>query len=494
MKNYYSKSKFVMFYGCHKRLWLEKYKEEYKEEIQNEERLVNGNLVGDLAMSLFGDYYLAETKENDLSKQASNTLEAIKRGEKVICEAAFILENHYCAVDILVCDGDGYSVYEVKSTTSIKPNYLYDLAYQYYVLVNLGYKINSLNLVHINSNYIFKAELDINKYFKINDLTKEVKEKYDDVCNLLEESDRILNDTNEPKSIMSSQCNAYNGCPFLAYCKKYNNIPDKNSVYDLYNNRSKSKQIKLNILSFEDLLDNNIKLSEIQARQIDFALNDRDMYINKEKIKEFLDSFEFPIYFFDFETYQDIIPKYDGTRPYQQIPFQYSLHILNSDGSLEHKEFLGDGIQNPIYDIVDNMINDLGDSGSIVAYNDSFEKSRIKELSEIDLKHKDKLDSFINRFVDLADVFQNGYCYNKEMGGSFSIKSVLPALFPNDPSLNYKNLEDVHKGDEASATYLALKDMELDEYNKKRRSLLKYCELDTYAMVRIYQKLLELIK
>lgn len=494
MKNYYSKSKFVMFCGCHKRLWLEKNKEEYKEENQNEERLVNGNLVGDLAMSLFGDYYLAETDENDLSQQASNTLDAINRSEKVICEAAFILDNHYCAVDILVNDGDGYSIYEVKSTTSVKPHYLYDLAYQYYVLHNLGYEINSLNLVHINSGYIFENKLDIKKYFKINDLTKEVKEKYCDVCNLLEESDRILNDVKEPKSIMSSQCNAYNGCPFLTYCKKYNNIPDKNSVYDLYNNRARTKQVNSKIVSFKDILDNNIKLSEIQARQIDFALNDRDMYIDKEKIKEFIEGFEFPIYFFDFETYQDIIPKFDGTRPYQQIPFQYSLHILNSDGSLEHKEFLGDGINNPIYDIVEKMISDLGDKGSIVAYNDSFEKSRIKELSEIVIKHKDKLDSFINRFVDLADVFQNGYCYNKEMGGSFSIKSVLPALFPNDASLNYKNLEDVHKGDEASATYLALKDMSKEEYDKKRISLLNYCKLDTYAMVRIYQKLLELIK
>ena len=494
MKNYYSKSKFVMFCACHKRLWLEKYKEEYKEEVLNEERLVNGNLVGDLAMSLFGDYYLAETKDNDLKQQAFNTLEAIKRGEKVICEAAFILDNHYCAVDILVREDDSFSVYEVKSTTGIKPSYYYDLAYQYYVLSNLGYDIKTLNLVHIDSSYVLDGELDINKYFKINDLTDEIKEKYKEVCELIEESDRILNDINEPKSIMSRECNAYNGCPFLNYCKKVNNIPLKNSVYDLYSNRNKVKQVNSNILSFEDLLKNKVKLSEIQARQIDFALNNRDIYVDKVKIKEFLDTFKFPLYFFDFETFQDVIPSFKGTKPYQQIPFQYSLHILNSDRSILHKEFLGDGINNPIYDIVDSMINDLGDKGSIVAYNDAFEKGRIKELSQIVVEHKEKLETFIDRFVDLADVFQKGYCYNKEMGGSFSIKSVLPALFPNDPSLNYKNLEDVHKGDEASATYLALKDMDEEEYKNKRNSLLKYCELDTYAMVRIYQKLLELIK
>ena len=339
MKNYYSKSKFVMFCGCHKRLWLEKHRSEFKEEILNEERLVNGNIIGDLAMSLFGDYYFAETKENDLSKQALNTLEAIKSGEKVICEAAFILDNHYCAVDILVNDGDGYSVYEVKSTTGIKPYYLYDLAYQYYVLFNLGYKINSLNLVHIDNSYVLDGDLDIKKYFKVNDLTNDVKDKYDEVCKLLEESDKILNNSNEPKSVMSSQCNSYNGCPFLTYCKKYNNIPLKNSVYDLYANRSKAKQVNSNIITFEDLIKNKVKLSEIQARQIDFALNDREMHVNKDKIKEFLNELKFPLYFFDFESYQDIIPKFLGTKPYQQIPFQYSLHILNSDSSLIHKEF-----------------------------------------------------------------------------------------------------------------------------------------------------------
>lgn len=494
MQHYYSKSKFVLFHGCHKRLWLEYYKKEEKIEVNNETQLINGNLIGDLAMGLFGDYYLAETPDNDLSLQALNTENAIKNDVNVICEAAFLYQNHYCAVDILVKDGDAYSVYEVKSTTHVEPHYHYDLAYQYFVLSNCGIKINRLYLVHINNEYVFKEEFNLNEYFKINDLTSSVKEKYDEVLNLLEEADEILSSNVEIPSIICSQCNKYGGCPFLAYCKKYNNIPLTNSVFDLYRNISKVKQISNNIKTFSDLLSNNIKLSEIQKRQIEFALNDvKDTYIDKIKVKEFLDSFKFPLYFFDFETYQDLIPKYDGCRPYQQIPFQYSLHILYEDGRIEHKEFLGDGINNPMFDIVEAMIKDLGDNGSIVAYNDSFEKGRIKELAHLVPNYKNKLYSFIDRFVDLADVFQKGYCYNKAMGGSFSIKSVLPALFPNDEELNYKNLEGVHKGDEASAAYLALSKMDLEEYNKTRRNLLAYCKLDTYAMVKIYQKLLELI-
>lgn len=494
MEHYYSKSKFVLFQGCHKRLWLELFKKEHKEEINNQQQLINGNLIGDLAMNLFGDYYLAETPDNDLKIQADNTATAIKEEKDVICEAAFIYKNHYCAVDILVRDDDGYSVYEVKSTTDIEKHYFYDLAYQYFVLSSIGIKINKLNLVHINKEYVLDGDLDINKYFIINDLTDKVKELREEVKELLELSDSILDSNKEPKSVICSTCTKYGGCPFLKYCKKYNNVPDNNSVFDLYNNRSKAKQVNSLILSFKDLLDNNVKLSEIQRRQIDFALNYiNEIYINKEKVKEFLDSFKFPLYFFDFETYQDIIPKYQGTRAYQQIPFQYSLHILHEDGKLEHKEFLGDGFNNPMKDIVLAMINDLSDSGSIVAYNDSFEKSRIKELAHIVTEHKNKLYSFVDRFVDLAYVFQSGYCYNKMMGGSFSIKSVLPALFPHDEELNYKNLEGVHKGDEASAAYLALPNMNDEEYNTTRKNLLAYCKLDTLAMVKIYQKLLELI-
>ena len=495
MGNYYSKSKFVLFCGCHKRLWLEYNRKEHKQEIKNETQLINGNLIGDLAMNLFGPYYLAETLDNNLEQQALNTKEALQRNERVICEAAFFYENHYCAVDILVNDGDGYSIYEVKSTTSLVAHYYYDLAYQYFVLKNLGFKINSLNLVNINKEYILDGEFNLEEYFVKHDLTEQVKDKYDEVCELLALSDDILNVNIEPESIISSACNKYSGCPFLAYCKKYKNIPLENSVFDLYSNRSKAKQANNGIHTFIDILNNNIKLSDIQRRQIEFALHKKDeTYIERNKVKEFLDSFIYPLYFFDFETYQDVIPKYQGTKPYQQIPFQYSLHILYEDGSIEHKEFLGDGFNNPMEELIKSMIDDFGNSGSIIAYNDDFEKSRIKELAKLYPKYNGELSSFVDRFIDLADVFQKGYCYNRLMGGSFSIKSVLPALFPNDETLNYANLSDVHKGDEASATYLALSSMSEEEYAQKRASLLAYCKLDTYAMVKIYNKLLELIE
>ena len=311
---------------------------------------------------------------------------------------------------------------------------------------------------------------------------------------MLKESDSILDSNDEMKSVLSSNCNKYGGCPFLSYCKKNNGLPETNNTYDLYNNRSKYKQIANGILSFEDLLTNKCKLSEIQKRQIDFAINNRsDIYLEKDKIKEFLDTFQFPLYFLDFETFQEAIPTIKGSKPYQQIPFQYSLHILYDDGKLEHKEYLGDGINDPILGLITNMLSDLNTIGTIVSYNDSFERSRIKEMAYMYPKYKSRLFNLDSRFIDLADVFQKGYCYNQAMGGSFSIKSVLPALFPNDPSLDYHSLSDVHRGDEASKAYLELSKLDNESYERIRNSLLAYCKLDTYAMVKIYYKLLELI-
>ncbi|MGM9969220.1 MAG: DUF2779 domain-containing protein [Anaeroplasma sp.] len=492
--NYYSKSIYVKYCNCHKRLWLEKYKPEYMIPKDKTNQLINGNIVGDLAMGLFGDYYLAETQDNNLQKMVENTLAAIDRNEKVICEAAFFYKNNYCAVDILKKDEVGYSIYEVKSTASLKAYYSDDISYQYYILKSLGYNINTINVIYINSDYIYDGKLELNSFFKIEDLTNIAKNKFKEVNNNLNDLDYILNHKEEPESIYTSHCKEYDGCPFANYCYKCLGIPEEGSVLNLYRNISKAKQIKNNIITFEDLLKNNVKLTDIQKRQIEFFnLKKDNYYLEKDNIKTFLSKFDFPLYFFDFETYQAVVPDIINTRPYQQIPFQYSLHILDKNNNLIHKEFLGDGINNPTLPLVRQMIEDLGQFGSIIAYNDSFEKSRIKELAHMYPNYANELYSLLDRFIDLAIPFQKGYCYNRAMGGSFSIKSVLPALFPNDSELNYHNLEQIHRGDEANAAYLNLKNMNKDDYDRTRINLLNYCCLDTYAMVKIYLKLIEFV-
>ena len=224
---------------------------------------------------------------------------------------------------------------------------------------------------------------------------------------------------------------------------------------------------------------------------VDFRLNNKEPFVNKRELNYFLNQFRYPLYFFDFETYQCAIPKVIGTRPYQQIPFQYSLHIMYEDGRIEHKEYLASNYEEPRIDLIHQMLTDLECEGTIIAYNDSFEKSRIKELARDFDEYRIPLYNLLDRFMDLADVFEKGMYYKKEMSRT-SIKDVLPSLFPDDPTLDYHNLEDVHKGDEASNAFMLLPSLDVSTRNKLRESLLKYCCLDTFAMVKIYNLLIKL--
>jgi len=263
-------------------------------------------------------------------------------------------------------------------------------------------------------------------------------------------------------------------------------------VFDLYRFGTEKKWecYQKGIISFEDVRKAQINLSETQQRQVDFELDNKPPFWDKPKIKQFLNEIKFPMYFLDFETYYTTIPLYDGIRPYQQIPFQYSLHILNSDNRLEHKEFLADENQNQWRTLAEQLVRDIPqDNGSVIVYNASFEMTRIKEMANTFPNLAEHLHNINARMVDLLAVFRSGYMYQKEIGGSFSIKSVLPALFPNNPDLDYKANEDVQGGGAATQAFLSLKNCNPDERKRIRENLLKYCGLDTMAMVAIYREL-----
>ena len=211
--------------------------------------------------------------------------------------------------------------------------------------------------------------------------------------------------------------------------------------------------------------------------------------------KELLNSLKYPLYFIDFETFQLAIPEYEGTKPYQQLPFQYSLHIIEKEGtSIQHKEFLAEiDDKDFLRHFAESMIKDIPQNGSVIVYNMSFEHSRINELGEIFPDLKQELMRINNNMVDFLPPFKKRQYYMKEMEGSASIKKVLPALYPDDPELNYHNLPVVHNGEEASATFLSLQGKSKQEQEKLRKGLLVYCELDTYAMVKIWEKLKEVV-
>ena len=228
---------------------------------------------------------------------------------------------------------------------------------------------------------------------------------------------------------------------------------------------------------------------------MEFALEEKGTYTEPERIGDFLATLSFPIYFLDFETMQPVIPIFPGTVAYQQIPFQYSLHYVEREGGeLRHKEFLAVSGVDPRRDIAEALVRDIPKNVCVTAYNKAFECARLTELAEAFPDLADNLLNIRDHMIDLLIPFQKGYYYNRAMGGSFSIKSVLPAIFPEDPALDYQNLEDVHNGSEAMSIFPQIQYMEPEEQERVRHNLLKYCELDTYAMVKVWEELVRVYK
>lgn len=492
-----SKSKYTRFCQCPKILWLDKYKPEaavVDEGLQ--QRFEVGNEVGDLAMGLLGDYVEVTVLQSDgtlnIPAMVAKTKALIAAGAKNICEASFQAKNCFCAVDILHAENGGYAIYEVKSSTKLNEVYLWDVAYQKWVLEQAGISVTGAYIVHINNEYVRDGDIDNHKLFQIENVGEYIAPYYGLVEGNIVRAQQYLKQTEEPEMPLGLQCKSPYDCAYRQYCSR--NLPAP-SVFDLYRMDFKKACEYYNggIVTYDDCISRRIKLSEKQLTQIKHAMLDLPTSVDKGGVREFLSCLWYPLYFLDFETYQACVPLYDGTRPYQQVPFQYSLHyITGANGDLNHKEFLADEKRDPRRELAERLCEDIPLGACVLAYNKSFECTRIAELASAFPDLADKLMHIRDNIRDLLDVFQGGYVYNRAMGGSFSIKSVLPAIFPDNPNLNYHNLEDVHNGSEAMNAYFELRKLDGEEREHLRQNLLAYCKLDTMAMVMLWQRLKEL--
>lgn len=497
---FFSKSKYCNYKQCPKMAWLNKFKPElYVQDSAAEARFESGNEVGDLAMGLFGDYVEVTVKDANgkinIPKMIEKTKKCLNNGVENICEASFEYNGLYCAVDILRKDGNGYAIYEVKSSTHPE-NYIYavDISYQKYVLEKCGLKINKTFIVTIDSDYVRGDELDIHGLFKITDITGIVLEEQKAVEATLKEAEEYLACSEEPKKDISCSCFDPYSCGYWEHCAAH--LP-KPSVFDLYrlSRTKKFEYYNMGIVSFEDVEKTGWFLSPQIDKQVQYYLHDNGVYVDKEGIKKFLDTLSYPLYFLDFETMQTAIPQFKGTSPYQQVPFQYSLHYIDEEGGeLKHKEFLAQSGEDPRRAIAESLCENIPDNVCCLAYNKGFECGRLGELAAQFPDLAIHLLAIRHNMKDLLDVFKGGLYYRKEIGGSFSIKSVLPAMFPNDPELDYHNLDRVHNGTEAMNVFPIIRFLPKEEQEIARQDLLKYCELDTYAMVKIWQELVKLVK
>ena len=483
-----SKSKYCAGVQCRKILWLDKNYPEEREENKSESVLDNGKEVGIVARDLFGPCVTIEFN-TDLDKMVNDTKDTLTK-HNVIAEASFIYNDNFCSIDILKKDIDGYEIYEVKSSTEIKDIFLDDISYQYYVVNNLGYKITRACIVYLNSSYVRGKCLELDKLFVVEDVTDIVISKQKEVEDNIREINEYVDEDSEKEEILGMQCVTPYDCPYFKYCTK--ELPERN-VFTIRDMRksSKFKLYQNGIYRYEDLLKE--KINPKYKEQIEFELYDREDVIKEDEIRSFMETLSYPIYFLDFETYQQAIPEYEGIRPYMQIPFQYSLHYLEEEsGTLKHKEFLADSSIDPRRTLAEKLVSDIPLDVCTVAYNMKFEKMVIKNLADLYPDLSDHLMNIYENMKDLMIPFYNRSYYTKDMKGSYSIKYVLPALFPNDESLNYKNLDLIHNGSEAMSAFANLGSLSKDEQENIRYNLLKYCELDTYAMVKIWERLKEI--
>ena len=489
-----SKSLYIRGLQCEKSLWLKKKKPEVLQAPDDGAQAVfdTGTSVGELACELFSGGERIEYT-GDFSSQIAKTKELIEHGAKVIYEATFCFDGILVMVDILRIGKGELIINEVKSSTSVKDVYIDDASIQYYVLSSLGYKVSAVNIIHIDNSYVRGEKLELDKFFHTEDVTEQVKQKQADIPQILSKFDEILSKDVEPEIDIGVQCANPYPCDAWEYCwREQRGIPE-HSIFDISGLRSKKKfeLYKSGIVKFEDIKELD-KFNASQQIQIRSELS-KEQIIDKEAIKEFLETLSYPLYHLDFETFQQAVPEFIGLSPYEQIPFQFSIHKDDGKGNLEHFEFLAEVGADPRYELALNLIKFIPQDACVLAYNMSFEKRVIRRLAEIYPQISNELMAIHGNIKDLMVPFASKNYYHPKMQGSYSIKYVLPALVPEFESA-YKDLNLIHHGGEAMQAYEAMAYMPAKEREAYKKALLAYCKLDTLAMVKVLEKLREVAK
>ncbi len=444
-----------------------------------------GHLVGDYAKSLFPSGEEVEYKKS-FSDRIKKT-DLLIRNRKIIFEALITKDNLYSQPDILApVNHDQWDIIEVKSSTKVKDINVEDVAFQKYLYELYGLKIRKCLMLVINNEYVRKGDIEPKKLFKKADITEDVNNIIDTVPEKIKTMFEIIK-LKKPQDVkIGPWCNDPYDCLLKELCWKH--LPE-NNVTELYRISSKAFDLLNNdIEEIKDIPD-EYKLTDNQRKQLS-AIKNNQPHINKNKIKQFIDKLEYPLYFLDFESINPAIPLFQNTRPYQHIVFQYSLHVKETkDSKLKHHGIIAK--HDPRLAILEHMLPRLGKKGSIIVYNQSFEKQRILDLAQWYPEYSKQIGNILKRIVDLIIPFRKFYFYDKEQHGSCSIKAVLPVL----TELSYKDM-DIPDGGQAQREYLRVTQTKVTKQEQEKifKQLDKYCELDTYAMVEILDKLSEIIR
>lgn len=501
MRKLISKSAYQKARQCPKIAWMaEHMPEKASDKYLNKPLLGSGNEVGDLAMRMFGGYVEVE-QTFDFPKMAEQTDALLKnelkhaRSKKrtsSVCEATFVDgEGCMCMADIVRPRRDGkLTVTEVKSSTKVKPEHVQDAAFQAWVIERCGWNVDKVRVMCVDSSYVRQGDLDLKRYFRIEDVTEAVRAAMPGIEGAVKAMREAAEPDAEPEVAIGKMCNSPYPCVYQDWCWRH--VPEK-SVFDLAGiGRTRGIPYwQKGIRTYADA-QGKLKANGFRDAQIRCEVEGIDEVADIERLRAFLKKISWPVAHLDFETAQMAVPLWDGTKPYQQMTTQYSIHIQREPGGvLEHREFLAPEEGDPRRTLAEALARDVPEGACVTAYNASFEKGRLAELAEAVPGLSGRMLGIRDSIVDIMEPFQKGWLYRKAMGSSWSIKSVLPAFCPDDPDLDYHALDGVHNGSEASATFLNLALMGPEERARMRECLLRYCELDTLAMVKVLDAVVE---
>ncbi len=485
-----SKSKLVAFRQCPKRLWLEIHKPELaKVSATSEAVFRTGHEVGELAMSLYdpaGVGVLVKLKEEGVAAAVARTTELLQE-RRPIFEAGFSEAGGLAFCDVLLPESgsqSGWRMIEVKASGSVKDYQRDDVAIQSYIARSAGLELSAVSLAHIDTGWTYPGGGDYRGLLKEVDLSEEAFAKAADVREWINDAHAVAWQENQPDIETGSHCSQPFDCSFNEHC----NEGRKQAEFPVdWLPRIQTKALKT-FISEGNIQDMSQVprdlLNEIQKRVRDCTVTGQPFF-DLEGAGADLAGHSLPALFIDFETINFGVPIWAGTRPYQQIPFQFSVQRLDSEGALSQVSFLDLSGRDPSRRFALELISACGTIEPIFVYNAGFESARLTELAARYTDLARGLGGIRERIVDLLPVAQRRF-YHPSQKGSWSIKHVLPAVVP---SLRYADLGGVADGGMAQEAFLEAIQEETspDRREELRKQLLAYCGLDTLAMVRIWQ-------
>ena len=478
-----SKSRIQSGRQCHKRLWLELHAPEARKwSTSAQARLDEGTRFGDLARDLLGGGVLIAADHMHVHEALAQTAGLLARPDAevpMLFEPAFSHQGVRVRVDAFQRHGDHDTLIEVKSTTSVKDEHVWDCAIQTWVARGAGRNVTRVVHGHVDNRFVYRTEGNFQGLLKLVDITAEVEVLLPQIPGIVEELNCMVADS-MPAITTGRQCFVPYGCPFLAHCRAAEPPGPDYPIHTLP--RAGALVDRLSTAGYIDLC-------EVPATEFHNAMQQRVAHATRsgttfvsDELPNLLANIPYPRRYLDFETIAFVVPRWLGTRPFQQLPFQFSCHTESSDGAMRHDAFLDLTGQAPLQGFVETLLDAVAGSGSVIVWNQGFEATRLRELAGRFPQYAEALLAIVDRMVDLWPIYKNHY-YHRDMRGSWSIKAVLPTIAAE---LDYRALE-VADGGEAQQAYLQASDPDAspDQRERLRSHLLAYCELDTWAMVRL---------